>query len=36
VDTVVFIEKGEVAKVYDIMFTVKVPHGMVEQTLRDL
>ncbi|TRZ88603.1 MAG: ATPase [Methanosarcinales archaeon] len=33
VDTVVFIEKGEVAKVYDIMFTVKVPHGMVEQDL---
>ncbi|MBU4340400.1 MAG: PINc/VapC family ATPase, partial [Euryarchaeota archaeon] len=28
VDTVVFIEKGEVAKVYDINFTVKVPHGM--------
>lgn len=33
VDTVVFIEKGEVAKVYDINFTVKVPHGMVEQDL---
>lgn len=33
VDTVVFIEKGEVAKVYDIKFTVKVPHGMVEQDL---
>jgi ATPase len=33
VDTVVFIEKGEVAKVYDIAFTVKVPHGMVEQDL---
>jgi len=33
VDTVVFIEKGEVSKVYDIAFTVKVPHGMVEQDL---
>jgi ATPase len=33
VDTVIFIEKGEVAKVYDIAFTVKVPHGMVEQDL---
>jgi ATPase len=33
VDTVVFIEKGEVAKVYDIAFKVKVPHGMVEQDL---
>ncbi len=33
VDTVVFIEKGEVAKVYDIAFTVKVPQGMVEQDL---
>ncbi len=33
VDTVIFIEKGEVSKVYDIDFTVKVPHGMVEQDL---
>jgi ATPase len=33
VDTVVFIEKGEVSKVYDIKFTVKVPHGMAEQDL---
>ncbi|MCZ7355941.1 MAG: PINc/VapC family ATPase [Candidatus Methanoperedens sp.] len=33
VDTVIFIEKGEVAKVYDIEFTVKVPSGMVEQDL---
>ncbi len=33
VDTVVFIEKGEVEKVYDIGFTVKVPNGMVEQDL---
>ncbi|NJD76163.1 MAG: PIN domain-containing protein [Candidatus Methanoperedens sp.] len=33
VDTVVFIERGEVSKVYDIKFTVKVPHGMIEQDL---
>lgn len=33
VDTVVFIEKGEVSMVYDIEFTVKVPNGMVEQDL---
>lgn len=33
VDTVVFIEKGEVSMVYDIEFTVKVPDGMVEQDL---
>ncbi len=33
VDTVVFIEKGEISKVYDIEFTVKVPHGMLEQDL---
>ncbi len=33
VDTVVFIEKGEVSKVYDIDFTVKVPNGMAEQDL---
>ena len=33
VDTVVFIEKGEVSKVYDIVFTVKVPHGMLEKDL---
>lgn len=33
VDTVVFIEKGEISKVYDIGFTVKVPHGMIEQDL---
>jgi ATPase len=33
VDTVVFIDKGEISKVYDIKFTVKVPHGMVEQDL---
>lgn len=33
VDTVIFIDKGEVSKVYDIRFTVKVPHGMIEQDL---
>ncbi len=33
VDTVIFIDKGEVSKVYDVRFTVKVPHGMVEQDL---
>ncbi len=33
VDTVIFIDKGEVSKVYDIKFTVKVPHGMMEQDL---
>jgi ATPase len=33
VDTVVFIESGEVSKVYDIDFIVKVPVGMVEADL---
>ena len=33
VDTVIFIDKGEVSKVYDVIFTVKVPQGMVEQDL---
>ncbi|WP_440954622.1 PINc/VapC family ATPase [Methanosarcina sp. Mfa9] len=33
VDTVIFIDKGEVAKVLVLAFTVKVPHGMVEQDL---
>ena len=33
VDTVVFIDKGEIAKVYDVTFKVKVPHGMVEEDL---
>lgn len=33
VDTVIFIDKGEVSKVYDVKFTVKVPNGMVEQDL---
>lgn len=33
VDTVVFIEKGEVTRVLDVEFTVKVPSGMVEADL---
>ncbi len=33
VDTVIFIDKGEVSKVYDVKFTVKVPQGMIEQDL---
>jgi ATPase len=33
VDTVIFIDKGEVAKVLVLAFTVKVPHGMIEQDL---
>ncbi|WP_410508922.1 PINc/VapC family ATPase [Methanosarcina hadiensis] len=33
VDTVIFIDKGEVAKVLVLAFTVKVPHGMTEQDL---
>ncbi len=33
VDTVIFIDKGEVAKVLLLAFTVKVPHGMTEQDL---
>jgi ATPase len=33
VDTVIFIDKGEVSKVYNIKFTVKVPHGMLEEDL---
>ncbi|MCD1294125.1 ATPase [Methanocella sp. CWC-04] len=33
VDTVVFIDRGSIEKVYDITFTVKVPHGMTESDL---
>ncbi len=33
VDTIIFVENGEVSKVYDITFTVKVPAGMVEKDL---
>ena len=32
-DTVVFIEAGEVAKVYDVTTEVKVPHGLMEEDL---
>ncbi|MDV0446176.1 hypothetical protein MsAg5_00020 [Methanosarcinaceae archaeon Ag5] len=33
VDTVIFIDKGEIAKVYTLEFTVKVPSGMMEADL---
>ncbi|MDI3539730.1 MAG: ATPase [Methanolobus sp.] len=33
VDTVIFIDKGEVAKVQTLQFTVKVPSGMTEEDL---
>ena len=33
VDTVIFIDKGEVAKVQTLQFTVKVPSGMMEEDL---
>ncbi|TGC08145.1 PINc/VapC family ATPase [Methanolobus halotolerans] len=33
VDTVIFIDKGEVAKVQILKFTVKVPAGMIEEDL---
>lgn len=33
VDTVVFIEAGEIRKVYELSFTVKVPTGMMEADL---
>lgn len=33
VDTVIFIDKGQIAKVYTLEFTVKVPHGMMEADL---
>lgn len=33
VDTLVFIESGQVQKVYDLKLQVKVPHGMFEQDL---
>jgi ATPase len=33
VDTVVFIEKGEVSRVHDVEFVVKVPAGMMEADL---
>uniref|UniRef100_A0A7J2TKC3 ATPase n=1 Tax=Archaeoglobus fulgidus TaxID=2234 RepID=A0A7J2TKC3_ARCFL len=33
VDTVIFIEAGRIAKVYELNFTVKVPEGMFESDL---
>ncbi len=33
VDTVIFIDAGRVEKVYELSFTVKVPHGMTEADL---
>ncbi len=33
VDTVIFIDKGKIEKVYELSFTVKVPHGMTEADL---
>ena len=32
-DTVVFVKDGEITKVYELEFKVKVPSGMVEQDL---
>ncbi|MDI6640322.1 MAG: PIN domain-containing protein [Methanocellales archaeon] len=29
----VFIDMGQITKVYDVLFTVKVPHGMIEEGL---
>ncbi len=33
IDTIVFIQKGKIAKVFDLVFTVKTPFGMREQDL---
>ncbi len=33
VDTVIFIDAGKITKVYELRFTVKVPHGMFEADL---
>ncbi|MEW5956063.1 MAG: PINc/VapC family ATPase [Candidatus Micrarchaeota archaeon] len=33
IDTIVFVDSGAVAKVYELTMTVKVPHGMREQDL---
>ena len=33
VDTIVFIDRGSIEKVYDLVFTVKVPQGMQEADL---
>ena len=33
VDTVIFIDAGKIEKIYELRFTVKVPHGMFEADL---
>lgn len=33
VDTIIYIENGQIKKVYEVYFTVKVPHGMKEADL---
>ncbi len=33
IDTIIFIQKGRVAKVYDLEFVIKCPHGMREADL---
>ncbi len=33
VDTIVYVEEGEINKVYDVTYTVKVPAGMTEEDL---
>ncbi|MFH1200508.1 MAG: ATPase, partial [Candidatus Micrarchaeota archaeon] len=33
IDTIIFIAKGRVAKVYDLAFVIKTPHGMREADL---
>ncbi len=33
VDTIIYIENGQIKKVYEVHFTVKVPHGMKEADL---
>ncbi len=33
VDTVIFIDGGKIKKIYELKFTVKIPHGMVEADL---
>lgn len=33
IDTIIFVQKGRLAKVYDLEFVIKVPHGMREADL---
>ncbi len=33
IDTILFVRKGQIEKVYDLQFTMKVPSGMFEQDL---